>query len=70
MLVKKTILKKTRIEAVKKRLVKSYPKKNCCKNNFVTAVHSVACGMASQKRSEKKIALVKVQNIKRNEVKK
>ena len=71
MLVKKTILKKTRIEEVKKGLEKSDPiKKTIAKINFVTEVHSVSCGMASQKRSAKKIALVKVQNINRNEVKK
>ena len=70
-LIKRAILKKTRIEVVKKGLEKSDPiKKTVAKNNFVTAVHSVACGMASQKRSVKKIALVKDENIKRNEVKK
>lgn len=70
-LVKKAILKKTRIEVVKQGLEKSHPiKKTVAKNNFVTAVHLVACGMASQKRSAKKMALIKVENIKRNEVKK
>lgn len=64
-LVKKAILKKTRIEVVKNGLKKSDPiKKTVAKNNFVTAVHSVACGMASQKRSAKKIALVKVDKYK------
>jgi len=47
-LVKKAILKKTRIEVVKKGLEKSHPiKKTVAKNNFVTVVHLVACGMAS-----------------------
>ena len=60
MLVKKTILKKTRIEEVKKGLEKSDPiKKTIAKINFVTEVHSVSCGMASQKRSAKKNSIGK-----------